>query len=289
MSARGQSIPEAMSRARSSIASKELRSALQALLDSLAPLLLRSRLTPAVVEELARLAFVRAAAADARMQSGRINHSRIATLTGLSRVEVRRLLAAPRHASAPPPRQLDRAERVLEGWSQDSLFRTSQGVPRALPLHGPAPSFDELVRRYSGDMPAASVRKELLRIGAITVREDVVRLVRRRVAATSARGPDPLVELVPYLRSVLEALQPDRAQLAWAHQLSLPVQTELDAALTTTRARRTLAAAVAAIEPRRSRARNGVATRKGSRPAGHVGITVLITHPNTGAESGEDS
>ncbi len=217
-----------MPRARATAASNELRSALQALLDSLAPLLLRSRLTPAVVEELARLAFVRAAAADARMRSGRINHSRIATLTGLSRVEVRRLLAAPRKASAPPPRQLDRAARVLEGWAQDSLFRTSQGVPRALPLHGPAPSFDELVRRYSGDMPAASVRKELLRIGAITVRDDVARLVRRRAAAATVRGPDPLVELAPYLRSVLEALQPDRAQLAWAHQLKMTIPQMLD-------------------------------------------------------------
>lgn len=269
-----------MSRARAT--STELRSALQVLLDGLAPLLLRSRLTPAVVEELARIAFVRAAARDSRMQSGRINHSRVATLTGLSRVEVRRLLAAPRRADSPPPRQLDRAARVLEGWTQDGLFRTAKGAPRSLPLHGPAPSFDELVRRYSGDMPAASVRKELLRIGAITVRDGVVRFARRRAIDSVLPDPDPLIELAPYLRSVLDALQPKRAQLAWAHQLTLPVLTDLDAALTTTRARRTLAAAVAAIQPRNPRLRGA------SGAAGHVGITVLITRPNANPESGDE-
>lgn len=274
-----------MPRARVTATSIDLRSAVQALLDGLAPLLLRSRLTPAVVEELAPLAFVRAAARDSRMHSGRINHSRVATLTGLSRVEVRRLLAAPRRASAPPPRQLDRAARVLEGWTQDGLFRTAKGAPRALPLHGTAPSFEELVRRYSGDMPAASVRKELLRIGAITVREGVVRLARRRAVDAALPGPDPLVELAPYVRSVLDALQPKRAQLAWAHQLSLPVQTDLDATLATTRARRTLAAAVAAMQPRRSRVR----PRNGAHPAGHVGITVLITRPNANPETAEET
>lgn len=271
-----------MPRSHAAAASTELRSALQALLDGLAPLLLRSRLTPAVVEELARLAFVRAAAGDSRMQSGRINHSRVATQTGLSRVEVRRLLAAPRRASSPPARQLDRAARVLEGWAQDGLFRTAKGAPRALPLHGPAPSFDELVRRYSGDMPAASVRKELVRIGAITVRDGVVRFARRRHVGADLPSPDPLIALAPYVRSVLDALRPKRAQLAWAHQLVLPVQTDLEATLTTTRARRTLAAAVAAIQPRSARAHSNSAS-------GRVGITVLITRPHAKAEPGEES
>lgn len=278
-----------MPRARVSAASIDLRSAVQALLEGLAPLLLRSRLTPAVVEEIARLAFVRVAAGNSRMQSGRVNHSRVATLTGLSRVEVRRLLAAPRRVSAPAPRQLDRAARVIEGWTQDGLFRTAKGAPRALPLHGPAPSFEELVRRYSGDMPAASVRKELLRIGAIKVREGVVRLVRRRAVDAALPGPDPLVELVPYLRSVLDALEPERAQLAWAHQLSLPVQTDLDATLATTRARRTLAAAVAAIQPRRAGVNARIGLSRAPRPAGHVGITVLITRPNAKPETAEET
>lgn len=278
-----------MTRARAAATSTELRSALQQLLDGLAPLLLRSRVTPAVVEELARLAFVRAAAGDSHMQSGRINHSRVATMTGLSRVEVRRLLATPRRAAAPPPRQLDRAARVLEGWAQDGLFRTARGAPRPLPLQGPAPSFEELVRRYSGDMPAASVRKELLRIGAITVRDGVARLARRRAAARELPGPDPLVELAPYLRSVLDALQPRRAQLAWAHQLTLPVSTDLDATLTTTRARRTLAAAVAAMQPRGAHNRARVPARSVARSAAHVGVTVLITRPNAYPETGEES
>jgi hypothetical protein len=280
-----------MPRARASAASIDLRSAVQALLEGLAPLLLRSRLTPAVVEELARLAFVRVAAGNSRMQSGRVNHSRVATLTGLSRVEVRRLLAAPRRASAPAPRQLDRAARVLEGWTQDGLFRTAKGAPRALPLHGPAPSFEELVRRYSGDMPAASVRKELLRIGAITVREGVVRLARRRAVDAALPGPDPLVELAP-----VSAFRAGRAGTgASAARLGASAQPAgADGPRRDVSRRRARGARSQRPWRRFSRAAPSVNARSSSCaaarvPPGQVGITVLITRPNANPETAEET
>jgi hypothetical protein len=252
------------------------RAALQTLLDALAPLLLRARITPAMVEEAVRLSFVRAAAATARMGSGRINHSRIATLTGLSRLEVRRLFAAPQRRS-PPPRQLDRAVRVLEGWSRDAAFRNAQGRPLALPLRGPAPSFEALVRRYGGDVPPSAVQAELEAAGVAAVSRGHIRLKRRRLAAEPGDQPHPLPQLAPYLGGMLRALEPPAATLEWTHQLRIPVGDATEATLVADRARRTLSAAVSAIRAvPHARRRRSTAAASAARS---VAITVIMTGP----------
>lgn len=247
------------------------RAALQDLLDALAPLLLRARITPAMVCEAARLSFVRAAAEGARMASGRINHSRIATLTGLSRVEVRRLLALPRPSRTPAPRQLDRAARVLEGWSRDPVFRTDRGRPRVLPLRGAAPSFEALVQRYGGDVPPRAVRTELERAGAVRVAGGQIRLQRRSISLDPGGQAHALPAIAPYLRGVLAALAAPAASVEWAHQLQIPVADELATRLEAERARRTLAAAVTALSPPPT----GAADSQRS-----VGVTLIVTRPS---------
>lgn len=258
------------------------RAALQTLLDALAPLLLRARITPAMVEESVRLSFVRAAASGARMGSGRVNHSRIATLTGLSRVEVRRLFAAPQRRT-PPPRQLDRAARVLEGWSRDAAFRSAQGRPLPLPLRGPDPSFESLVRRHGGDVPPNAVQAELAAAGAVSVSRGVIRLKRRTLLTAQGAAPHPLRELAPYVGSVLRALAPPAATLEWTHQLQIPVADATEATLVADRARRTLAAAVSALRPVAAARRR--AAGKGDAQAPGVGITLIMTGPPRGTSS----
>jgi hypothetical protein len=246
------------------------RAALQDLLDALAPLLLRARITPAMVCEAVRLSFVRAAADGARMASGRVNHSRVATLTGLSRVEVRRLLALRRPARTPAPRQLDRAARVLEGWSRDPVFRTDGGRPRVLPLRGAAPSFEALVQRYGGDVPPRAVRTELERAGAVRVARGQIRLQRRRLTLDDGGERSPLPAISPYLRGLLGALAAPAATVEWAQQLQIPADDELAVRLEADRARRTLAAAAAALRP---------ASRPAAAAARAVGVTLIVTRP----------
>jgi hypothetical protein len=272
-----------MSRPQSPAASEagELRDALQALLDALAPLLLRARVTPAMVTQQLRLAYVRAAAANARMSTGRVNHSLIATLTGLSRLEVRRLLAGSRDTRATPLRQLDRAARVLDGWSRDPAYRNARGRPRALPLRGPAPSFETLVQKYGGDVPPLAVQRELERSGAVRVGRGAIRPAPGGRALAVEVATHPLPGLVPYLAAVLTALEPERSRVEWAHRIQIPVQGRLETTLTTDRARRTLAAAVNALRPRPAERRAAKAQKPSTAPTGvaSVGITLIMTRP----------
>ena len=65
---------------------------LRELLRELALTLVPRGMTPKVFGEISRHAFVHAAARISRQANGRINHSRVAALTGLSRAEVKRIL-----------------------------------------------------------------------------------------------------------------------------------------------------------------------------------------------------
>lgn len=142
------------------------------LLEPLARLLLEARIGIGEFTTLARLAYVQAAVRESHeARGGRVNVSRIAAHTGLTRVEVAALLAEQR--GAPPRKQRGRvrAERVLQGWWSDREFEDPAGMPARLPRKGARRSFAALVKRYSGDSHnAAAILEELLRSQA--VRED---------------------------------------------------------------------------------------------------------------------
>lgn len=144
------------------------------LLEPLARLLLEARIGIGEFTALARLAYVQAALRESHeARGGRVNVSRIAANTGLTRVEVAALLAEQR--GAPPRKQRGRvrAERVLQGWWSDREFQDHSGMPARLPRKGARRSFASLVKRYSGDSHnAASILEELLRSQAVRAHAD---------------------------------------------------------------------------------------------------------------------
>jgi uncharacterized protein DUF6502 len=97
------------------------------------------------------------------------NHSRIATLTGLTRRDVADLLKLSEDAPPDVDRGGARIQRVLTGWWTDPDFHDSVGVPAILPLRskGKIPSFASLVKRYSGEPRVLTIRDELVRVKAI--------------------------------------------------------------------------------------------------------------------------
>ena len=113
----------------------------------------------------------------------KINQSRIAILTGLTRKEVKnvidRAMIAKSHG-----KNFSRPSRVLVGWHSDPKYTGPYGVPLELSYEfgddDDRPSFKELVKAYSGDMAPAQMLKELLRVGAV-VKLDTgnFRVVRR--------------------------------------------------------------------------------------------------------------
>jgi len=143
--------------------------------------LLRSGVTWKEFAELSREVFVDTATDEFGIRGRPTNVSRVALLTGLARREVRRIQAlvrAPR--STPAEDSLNHATRVLTGWHLDADFLEPDGRPRVLPASGPAPSFEVLLKRYAGDIPATALVKELLKSGSIERLPDGTYRVLRR-------------------------------------------------------------------------------------------------------------
>jgi hypothetical protein len=155
--------------------------ALEAMLADLADPLMRAGITPRLFGDLAARAFVTAACRASTLRNGRINQSRVAVLTGLSRPEVRKVMREPRSASA---RFQPRTQRVVDGWLSDPRYAGRGGGPRPLPMSSKPISFPSLVRKYAGDVPHHAVLEELRRLKLVKEERERVRLVTP-VATTS--------------------------------------------------------------------------------------------------------
>jgi hypothetical protein len=151
--------------------------ALAAVLRPLAVLAVARGLPFASAEELLKRAYVQAARAACSAAPGGRDVSRIATATGLNRREVTRLTRAP--APAQPPRPL--AAELFARWTADPACRGADGLPRALPRTGAAPSFEALAQSITRDVHPRSLLDELQRLGlAAHDREaDRVQLLRQ--------------------------------------------------------------------------------------------------------------
>jgi hypothetical protein len=139
---------------------------LEQLLTELAYVLLPRGMTPKRFADLAKSAFVHAAADISKTRSGRVNHSRIAAQTGVTRAVVKRLLSSKTSDAA--PRGKPALEKVIDGWRTDREFLTKSGRTRPLMISGPRRSFARLVRKYGGDVPHRAVLDELLRVGVVS-------------------------------------------------------------------------------------------------------------------------
>jgi hypothetical protein len=143
--------------------------------------LLRSGVTWKEFAELSRDVFVDTAFEGFGIRGRPTNVSRVALMTGLSRRDVRRVReqgAACAGTSA--EESLNHASRVLSGWHLDPDFLEFDGRPRVLPAARGDASFEVLLKRYAGDIPATALVKELLKSGSIERLESGAYRVLRR-------------------------------------------------------------------------------------------------------------
>jgi len=128
-------------------------------------------------------------------KSTRVNQSKIAILTGLTRKEVKNVID--RAISAEPHnKNYSRPSRVLAGWHSDPKYIGPYGVPLEIPYESAGlegPSFVDLVRTYSGDMAPRPMLKELIRVGAVVELENKTYKAVRRDFEAEALSPE-LVE-----------------------------------------------------------------------------------------------
>ncbi|HEX6017752.1 MAG TPA: DUF6502 family protein [Burkholderiaceae bacterium] len=145
---------------------KALAQAISKLLRPIVRMLLRNSMPFAAFEALAKRVYVEVAFEEFAIPGKRPTISRASVLSGLTRKEVQRLVAPAPPDDGDGPDFHNRATRVLTAWARDPRYRGADAKPRQLEAEGKA-SFADLVRRHSGDMPAAAVMDELLRVGAI--------------------------------------------------------------------------------------------------------------------------
>lgn len=180
------------------------------ILDPLARVFLNLGVGAGEFATLCKIAYVRVAARDHQTANGRVNRSRIAVVTGLTRPEVSRLLLDGHKSAKTYAWHKQRAARVLEGWYSDRRFRTSGGQPLPLHIRGRRQSFESLVRKYGGDIPPKAVLQELLDARAISkTRAGLLRARRRTVARVYE--PQAIAEIGTktenYLRTLLHNLE----------------------------------------------------------------------------------
>lgn len=192
--------------------------ALEAMLVELAEPLMRVGITPRLFGDLAARAFVEAASRASTLRNGRINQSRVAVLTGLTRPEVRKAMREPRTVTA---RFQPRTQRVVDGWLTDPRYAARNGTPRSLSLSGGTLSFASLVRKYAGDVPHHAVLEELRRLELIKENRERIQLVTP--VATTSRALEKSLRLLLALVSDGVALSAARGGRAakGVHRLTL--------------------------------------------------------------------
>jgi Family of unknown function (DUF6502) len=146
-----------------------LLSAFKPLMRPLVRILVRNGVSFGEFSEILKSVFVESAQDVLQSPDSRQSVSRIAIATGLTRLEVSRLLTQTDEDAEALIGRLSRVGRLLTGWHQDSDFTGPYGIPYEVQFEGAIGrrSFMELVRRYTSDVPADEMLDELKRIGAV--------------------------------------------------------------------------------------------------------------------------
>ena len=147
---------------------EHLRLALRTMLKPLIRLLISQGVSHADFSEAAKDVYVEMAIRHFD-DSEKVNQSRVAILTGLTRKEVKNVIDRAMTATS-HGKNFSRPSRVLVGWHSDPKYTGPYGVPLEIPYESTLkdqPSFKELVRAYSGDMAPLQMLKELIRVGAV--------------------------------------------------------------------------------------------------------------------------
>lgn len=172
-----------------------LLQALRMMLKPLVKLFISQGVTHAEFSEAAKEVYVEIALRHFETTK-RLNKSRVAILTGLTRKEVKNVIDRALEAGH-GDKLYSRPERVLAGWYGDPIYTGPYGIPLELPYESNAsyePSFVNLVKAYSGDMAPRQMLNELLRSGSVVEVDGRYKAVSRLYEPT-ALSPELIVRL----------------------------------------------------------------------------------------------
>lgn len=144
---------------------------------ALARIAIRHGLSAKDVYGIFKKAYVDVAREDYGLNGRPTNKARVAALTGLTRVEVARLIdevtpGSGEYSSQHPLR------RLVEHWLHRAPWASVAGEPLPLPVSGTPNSFEALVSSAGGDIAWQTLLKELLRMGVARRDGDTVSLTQ---------------------------------------------------------------------------------------------------------------
>ncbi len=175
---------------------EHLKLALRMMLKPVVKLLISQGITHGDFSEAAKDVYVEVAVSEFD-RSSKINQSRIAILTGLTRKEVKNVIDRAMSTES-IGKNYSRPSRVLAGWHSDPKYVGPYGVPLELPyetaIEG-VPSITSLVKTYSGDMAPKQMLVELVRIGAVVELENYSYKAIRREFVPDALSPELIERL----------------------------------------------------------------------------------------------
>ena len=155
--------------------------------------LLRSGVPYPAFSEALKSVFVAVARREIEDGGAAPTQSSISVLSGVHRKDVRSILAGAKTPVSQSVHAVPLASQVYTRWLSEADYRGADGVPRAVPRGGPAPSFDALARSASTDVHPRTVLEELVRLGLVRVEGDQV--VPLAASFVPAEGLPELVAL----------------------------------------------------------------------------------------------
>lgn len=152
---------------------RDLLAAFRSLMTPLIRILLRSGITFREFAGVLKDDYVTVCAREMTLPGRRISISRVAIATGLTRREVAKIVRSEGKTKWSVWSNAGLAASVLEAWHSDPAFLAPYGYPRDLKIDGTdeVPTFEDLVRRFSSDVPHEILVGELIRVGAARVLE----------------------------------------------------------------------------------------------------------------------
>ena len=162
---------------------KPLLAACRHLLHPLVRILLRQGISFGEFTDSVRGAYIDIASQDLLPAGRPQTDARLSMLTGISASEIHRIRKA--DEAEGDEIGLSRIARVLQGWSQDPEYLGPYGLPLEIPVLGEGLTFEQLVKKYAGDVPPHLLLEELVRVDAALVTPDgYARLLNRTYLPT---------------------------------------------------------------------------------------------------------
>jgi hypothetical protein len=145
----------------------------------------------------AKQAHIEAAIAEVFPSGARVNISRLAVATGLTRKEIASLVGKFKGNRTRFARRTkeQRAMRVLRGWRIDPRFHHQSGHAAELPMRGDRMAFSSLVKLYGGDVTPTAVLRELERMKAVVITRSGMLRMRPSSAPFQAQATQHMLEL----------------------------------------------------------------------------------------------